>query len=92
MTDSDLYRQRSEAVEKFLQDNAELFAADSEDLDIEGPQMITGAILILRARYAGGEGELCVSINVPYGLGLTEEMGMLARETAVCQHRLVRDD
>ncbi len=78
---NELYRRRSVALQEFLDANAELYSvAESEDVDIEGPEIITGAILILRSRYAGGEGELSLSVNVPYALGISEEMGMIQHQ------------
>lgn len=83
MTDSDameaLARRRSDALGVFLEE-AILRTQSEEELELEGPEMITGAVLIVRSRDTGSESELTMGVCWPYGLGISEKLGLLERQ------------
>lgn len=81
-----LRRQRSEAVQRFLDENAALLSPqigeyENEDELIEEAAngiYITGAVLVIRGRdLATGETEFNLNIGVPFAIGVTEKIGML---------------
>lgn len=84
-----LARKRAEALWQFLEDHMDLFGVNTaiEDVELTGPEMVTGALLIIRSRDTGGEGELFMSTCAPYSLGLSEKLGMVER-----QRNYYRDD
>lgn len=86
-----LARRRSEALGAFLED-AILRTQPEEDLELKGPEMITGAILLVRSRDTGAESELTLSVAWPYGLGLTEKLGLLAKQRNLYQTEHEDDD
>jgi hypothetical protein len=81
-----LARRRSDALGAFLED-AILRTQPDEDIELEGPGIITGALLIVRSRDTGAESELTLCVPWPYSLGLSEKLGLLAKQKAVYMDR-----
>lgn len=82
MTEQEILgRKRAAALQEFLDQHNDLFCVQPcEDVELKGPEMITGAMLILRSRDTGGEGELFMSTVAPYSLGWSEKIGMVERQ------------
>lgn len=92
MTEQEILgRKRSEALQKFLDEHNDLFTVQAcEDIELSGPEMITGAMLILRSRDTGADGELFMSCVAPYALGWSEKIGMVERQRM--SYRTTDDD
>lgn len=81
-----LARRRSAALDAWLQEQAELFLpvdgeCEDEDATVEGPAIITGAVLCIRTRDCG-EAEYVLDVCAPYALGMSERLGLAHRLVA----------
>jgi hypothetical protein len=76
--EEELARKRSAALWEFLESNSELFCVrPEEDVEMNGPEIITGAYLIVRGRDVLGEGELRLTVCAPFALGMSEKIGLV---------------